>query len=256
MNSNLGLEDSAFELFSDYIEDNPDCDSAYYFRACLFLNSYKVDYNENSGWEINDTQFKQQKFPKEYSFISANDDLKKSKTNNPNIDITEKLNESIFKSLVITLKNFNSAPKCYFEGISEDDEKSFALNLFNLESQKRNYQLLFVLFLDLEQSEQMDLDNYETIDEFFKKKFPEHSKWLTLCFQSCKSLVKNDLKNLGKCLVKGGLTNEDFQIIKTNRNYSVTVKINEQTIDFPLDRDRLNEFVKKYNFHNPVLQVK
>lgn len=246
MKSDQNLKQSAFDLFTHYIDDNPETDSAYYYRAMCFLDSY--EWSNRLGFKtLIDFNATVNHLPAEYTFKNAISDLRIANSHNNSIQVSNQINSAIFKSIILSIENFNPAilknptKINYFQDISQEELDGFYVNLKTADYSYVPYDALLTwTSLSMENPTADYRYDSDGVEVFYTKYFTNNSQFLLNCWNMSWYRVKSDFKRIVEFSDSHNLRFK--QVIKPK--YCAVVENGNDTIHIPIDSIGLQKFAE------------
>lgn len=246
---------SAFNKFNDYIENNPETDSAYYYRAMCFLQSYiyssregvmcLYDYNRKDYTKEPSDNSNEILIPSEYTFASAISDLRMAHTRNDNIEVSHHIYSAIFKAILLTIENRPSTIRKnvtysnYFQDIPQSELDEFLPNLMKCEYADVPYFSFHIWTAAVIGSSK---PNIEDTFSYYRKNFNnKNGIFLLNCWVKIEKRMENDFKRFKEFIKIHNFEYVDFEGAK----YSAVIENGNDTIQIPLDSVGLKNFAEK-----------
>jgi hypothetical protein len=245
---------SAFNNFNDYIKHNPETDSAYYYRAMCFLESYTYSNREGvmTVYDFSRTKYRKEpsdnpteiRIPSEYTFANAISDLRTANSHNSNIVVYHQINSAIFKSILLTIENRpstireNASYSNYFQDIPQTELDEFLSNLMTCEYADVPYPSFhYWTALSMGSSEV----NIEDTFSYYRKNFnSKNGIFLLNCWVKIEKRMEIDKKRFTEFIKTHNFEYVDFELSK----YCAVIENGNDTIQIPLDSIGLKNFAE------------
>ena len=253
---------SAFNRFNEYIENNPETDSAYYYRSMCFLESYKwsnreglmavYDFNSRSH---NTNMPSEIRLPSEYTFASAISDLRMANSHNSNIQVSNQINSAIFKSIILTIENNrnnptntnNSTNSNYFQDIPETELKEFLSNLKKSEYKDVPYYSIIIWTAMSIGNSDPELD--DAVNYYQKHFNDKEGLFLLNCWIKADNKVKEDISRFREYMNSYNL---EVVGLRLADKYCGVIANGKDTIHVPIDSIGLNHFIETKLVNSPA----